>query len=78
MWQLKTADRGEPWTEVGRFDSVAEAARKIIELEEYSVTAVLFELLIDTKAGSDNEPFSYLEHTGRRTERCYVVKRMLN
>jgi len=31
IWQLKTFDRGEPWTEVGNFDSVAEAARRIIE-----------------------------------------------
>jgi hypothetical protein len=42
------------------------------------VTAVLFGLLIDTKARSDDEAFSYLEHTGGRTARCYVVKRMLN
>jgi hypothetical protein len=39
---LKTADCGEPWTEVGNFDGVAAAARKIIELEEYPVSAVFF------------------------------------
>jgi hypothetical protein len=74
MWQLKTADRGEPWTEVGSFDSVAAAARKIIELEEYPVSAVFFELLIETRAGREEEAFEHLEHTGRNTGRCYVIK----
>jgi hypothetical protein len=76
MWQLKTADRGEPWTDLGQFDSVTAAARKIIDLEEYPVTAVFFELLIETKAGNEEAAFDYLEHTGRKTERCYVVKRV--
>jgi hypothetical protein len=76
MWQLKTADPGEPWMDLGIFESAAAAARKIIELEEYPVSAVFFELLIETKAGSEEEAFAHLEHTGRRTERCYVVKRV--
>jgi hypothetical protein len=76
MWQLKMADPGEPWTEIGFYASLQAAAQGIIELEEYSVTAVFFELLIETKAGSEKEAFSYLEHTGRRTGRCYVVKRV--
>lgn len=76
MWPLKTADRSEPWTEVGNFDSAKDAARKIIELEQYPVSAIFFELLIETKTGSEQEAFNYLEHRGRRTERCYVVKRL--
>ena len=76
MWQLKTADRGEPWTDLGQFESVTAATRKIIELEEYSVTAVFFELLIETKADNEEAAFDYLEHTGRTTERRYVVKRV--
>ena len=76
MWQLKMADPGEPWTDLGIFESAAAAARKIIELEEYPVSAVFFELLIETKAGSEEESFSYLEHTGRCTGRIYVVKRV--
>jgi len=76
MWQLKMADLGEPWTEIGFYESLQTAAQGIIELEEYSVIAVFFELLIETKAGSEEEAFRYLEHTGRRTGRCYVVKRV--
>jgi hypothetical protein len=40
------------------------AARRIIELEQYPVSAVFFELLIETKAGSEEEAFAHLEHTG--------------
>jgi hypothetical protein len=76
MWQLKTADRGEPWTHVDTFDSVTAAARRIVELEGYPVSAVFFELLIETKAGNEDDAFAHLEHTGRTTERFYVVKRV--
>jgi len=76
MWQLKTADRGEPWTDLGQFERVTAATRKVIELEGYAVTAVFFQLLIETNATNDEAAFDYLEHTGRTTERCYVVKRV--
>lgn len=76
MWQLKTADRGEPWTQLGTFESVTAAARRIVELEGYPVSALFFELLIETKAGSEDDAFAHLEHTGRSTERCYVIKRL--
>jgi hypothetical protein len=74
MWQLKMADPGEPWTEIGFYESLRTAAQGIIGLEEYPVTAVVFQLLIETKAGSEEEAFSYLEHTGRCTGRIYVIK----
>ncbi len=76
MWQLKTADPGKPWTEVGFYGSLQAAAQGIIGLEGYPVTAVFFQLLIETKAGSEEEAFSYLEHTGRCTGRIYVIKRV--
>jgi hypothetical protein len=74
MWQLKTAERGEPWTHVGTYDTVTAAARRIIELEGYPVSAIFFELLIETKTDDEQEAFAHLEHTGRNTGRCYVVK----
>jgi hypothetical protein len=40
------------------------------------LSAAFVELLIETKAGSEEEAFSCLEHNGRRTERFYVVKRL--
>jgi hypothetical protein len=77
MWQLKTAHRGDAWTKLGEFDTVAAAARKIIELEAYPVTALFFDMLVDTKSSTDDEAFSYLEHTGLTTERCYLIKHLL-
>jgi hypothetical protein len=55
MWQLRTADRGEPWTDIGKFESVTAAARKIIDLEQYPVAAVVFQLdvLKDSSSGSN-------------------------
>jgi len=45
-------------------------------LEGYPVTAVFFQLLIETKVSTEEAAFDYLEHSGRTTERCYVVKRV--
>jgi hypothetical protein len=56
MWQLKTADRGEPWADLGEFDSVTAATRRIIELEDYPVTAVFFEMLVEQKATTNKKP----------------------
>jgi hypothetical protein len=76
MWQLKMADPGEPWTEIGFYESLQAAAQGIIGLEEYPVTALFFELLIETKAGSEEDAFAHMEHTGRCTGRLYVIKRV--
>jgi hypothetical protein len=46
------ADRGEAWVTVGSFETVTDAARKIIELESYPVSGIFFEILIETKAGA--------------------------
>jgi hypothetical protein len=37
---------------------------------------VFFGRLIETKADDEEAALDYLEHTGRTTERCYVVKRV--
>jgi hypothetical protein len=78
MWHLKMAERGGEPVTVGRFETVTAAAEKIIELENYSVTGVFFDILIETGvgAGSEQEAFGHLEHTGKRTNRCYLVKRV--
>jgi hypothetical protein len=68
------ADRGQPWVTLGSFESVRAAAQKIIELEAYLVSGVFFEALIETKAGSDENAFSHLEHAGANS-RSYVIKR---
>jgi hypothetical protein len=57
----------------GSFETVAAAAEKIIEVENYPVTGIFFDILIETGvgAGSEQEAFGHLEHTGKNTRRCY-------
>jgi hypothetical protein len=76
MWHLWMADKDKQRITVGRFETVTAAAQKIIELENYPVSGVFFDILIETGvgAGSQREAFGHLEHTGKRTKRCYVVK----
>lgn len=63
---------------VDSFETVTAAAQKIIELEGYSVSGVFFDILIETGpgAGSEQDAFGHLEHTGKRTNRCYLVKQL--
>jgi hypothetical protein len=63
---------------VGIFETVTAAAEKTIELENYPVTGIFFNILIETGvgAGSEQQAFGHLEHTGKRTNRCYLVKRV--
>lgn len=77
MWHLKMAERGKEWVTVGSFETVAAAARKIIELEGSSAYGVFFQIYIETGTGaaSEHEAFGHLEHTGKNS-RCYVVKRI--
>jgi hypothetical protein len=78
MWHLKMAERGGAAVTVGTFESVTAAAEKIIKLEGYPVSGIFFEILIETGpgAGSEHEAFGHLEHTGKNTRRCYLVKRV--
>ena len=77
MWELNMARRGEPWRKIGEFESVTAAASQIVEIEELPQgSAIHFEILIETLSGAyEREAFNHLEHTGRKTGNCYVVKR---
>ena len=66
MWQLRTADRGEPWTDLGEFDSVTAATRErtrelgleLVELPAwYDVddAAALDRLIADTDSEEASE-----------------------
>ncbi len=89
MWQLAMAEKGKKWETAGSFDSVTAAARRFLELEggyEYCghpLSGVFFQIrietdqiLIETERGNDEEALTYLEHTGKNTNACYVVKRI--
>jgi hypothetical protein len=76
MWQLMMTNAAKEWVEAGSFETVTAAARRIREIERYSVTGVFLDMHVDTVFGSDEESFGHLEHTGKRA--LYVVKRRTN
>ncbi len=76
MWQLWMTNAAQEWIEIGHFDSLTEAARRIREIEEYPVPGVFFQIHVETEHGSDEEAFQHLEHTGRQA--LYAVKRRAN
>ena len=77
MWHLKMARRGGAWITVDNFETVAAAAKKIQELEGDGSYGVFFQIYIETGPGaqSEQESLGHLEHDGKNTGACYVVKR---
>lgn len=73
MWQLKMTNAAKEWIEVGTFDTVTAAARRIRELESYPTTGVFLEAYVDTEHGTDEEAFGVLHHTGRQA--LYGIRR---
>jgi hypothetical protein len=73
MWQLSKTNAAKEWTNIGTFDSVTAAARRIREIEGYPNTGVFLELHVDTALGTDEEAFAVLHHTGRRA--LYGIRR---
>ncbi len=78
MWQLMMTNATKEWVHAGNFETVKAAAGRIRDMEGYPVTGVFFQILVETDFGTDDEFFGHLEHTGRNTKRCYVVKRRMN
>jgi 16S rRNA G966 N2-methylase RsmD len=66
--------RGEKvreWTELGSFESISHAARRILELEENRLGALFFRVYVDPPYGkSDAEVLSRLEY---RSEKAFYV-----
>jgi predicted metalloprotease len=77
MWHLKMAKHGGEWMTVDNFETVARATKKIQQLEGYDFYGVFFEVYIETGPGahSEQESLGHLEHVGKNTGSCYVVKR---
>ena len=77
MWALHASAKGniKAWEMVGRFESVTDAARYIIEIEAIPVTGLHLEMPVDTLHGTDAEAFGYFEFTGRKA--LYALKRVV-
>jgi hypothetical protein len=76
MWKLKMTNGAKEWVEVGDFDTVTAAARRIREFEGRSDGGIFLEMHVEIDCGTDEEAFSVLHHTGRRA--LYGIRRRLN
>ena len=76
MWKLAISAPGKgEWKDVGTFDTITEAARRIVELEGVPKRAGLFlEFYVETNEfGTDQEAFRVFHYTGKRA--LYGIKR---
>ena len=73
MWQLKMTNAAKEWVEVGTFDTVTAAARRIREIEGRPSGGIFLEMYVEIDAGTDEEAFSVLQHTGHRA--LYGIRR---
>jgi hypothetical protein len=73
MWQLKMTNTAKEWVEVGTFETVTAAARRIRELEGRPTGGIFLEMYVEIDFGADEDAFSVLHHTGRRA--LYGIRR---
>ena len=73
MWQLKMTNAAQEWVEVGTFDTVSTAARRIREIEGRPSGGIFLEMYVEIDSGTDEEAFSVLHHTGSRG--LYEIRR---
>jgi len=70
MWQLSVRDGNRDWTELGTFDGIGPAARRILELEcdpGQPMGSLFFRIHADPlMEKSDAEILSRLEHRGAK------------
>ena len=76
MWRLKMTNAAKEWIEVGTFDTVTAAARRIREIEGRSDGGIFLEMHVEIDFGTDEEAFSVLHHTGKRA--LYGIRRRVH
>ena len=73
MWQLKMTNTAKEWVEVGTFETVTAAARRIREIEGRPSGGIFLEIYVEIDLGTDEDAFSVLHHTGRQA--LYGIRR---
>jgi len=76
VWELRMTDKAGEWVKEGTYESVVDAGKRILELENDPGSGVFFRFHVETKWGNDEEAFSYLEYAGKNASRLYGVKRV--
>ena len=76
MWKLAMRGPNRNWTDLGAFDSINAAARRVVELEDEPLSSLFFRVYADPPMGkSDAEILSRLEYQG--TKGFYLLTRQL-
>jgi hypothetical protein len=75
MWDLRMTTAAKDWTDVGAFETVAEAAGRFIALEGYPTDGVSlsFHVLAGSLTDTDDQALSVFHHTGKRVH--YRIQR---
>jgi hypothetical protein len=74
MWKLSARDQNRNWTELGTFDGIGPAARRVLELEGEPLSAMFFRIYADPlMEKSDADILSRLEYQG--TKDFYLLTR---
>ena len=74
MWQLRMTNAAKEWVEIDTFDTVTEAARRIVQLEGVPKAGLFLEFYVETNEyGTDEEAFRVFHYTGKRA--LYGIKR---
>jgi len=76
VWELRMTDTAGGWVTEGAYESVVAAGKRILKLENDPGSALFFKFHVETKWGSDEEAFSYLQFAGKNASRLYGVKRV--
>jgi hypothetical protein len=77
MWLLAMKDMAaKDWVQLGTFESVTAAARRIREIEGRTSGGIFLEMHVEIDFGTDEDAFSVLHHTGKRA--LYGIRRRVN
>lgn len=71
-WQLFRTNALGEWALVGSHESLAAAARRIIEIEAVPERSIAFQMHVGTNDESDADALSHLEYQGKHG--VYVIK----
>jgi hypothetical protein len=78
MWELRMKTPADKdWMPAGSFDTVTEAARRIVELEGVPKNGLFLEFYVETdKFGTDEEAFRVFHYSVGKTCRVFGETRL--
>lgn len=74
MWHLKMTNAAKEWVDVGTYDTMTAAARRIRKIEDQPSGGIFLQRYVEIDSGSDEDAFGVLHHTGKRA--LYGIRRV--